>query len=111
MESPGHYALNVDASGERRTNLPEGRLALLFTDIAGSTALLHRLGDDYGDLLDAHDVLLRGIWHEFGGIEVDNEGDAFTRSHPQGTRVSEVVRVGTRASLARRVDVEDGRIV
>ncbi len=67
----------MDASGERQTHLPEGRLALLFTDISGSTALLHDLGDDYGDLLDAHDVLMREIWEEFGGIEVDNEGDAF----------------------------------
>lgn len=52
-------------------------MALLFTDIAGSTAMLHDLGDDYGDLLDAHDALLREVWDEFGGIEVDNEGDAF----------------------------------
>lgn len=57
--------------------MPEGRLALLFTDIEGSTALLHELGDAYGELLDAHDVLLRGIWQEYGAVEVDNEGDSF----------------------------------
>lgn len=57
--------------------LPDGRVALLFTDVQGSTALLHRLGAAYGDVLDAHDRILRGAWEEFGGVEVDNEGDAF----------------------------------
>ena len=67
----------MDANGERQSVLPEGRVALLFTDIEGSTALLHGLGDAYGDLLDEHDRVLRGIWAQFGGVEVDNEGDAF----------------------------------
>ena len=67
----------MDANGERQSVLPEGRVALLFTDIAGSTALLHDLGETYGDLLDEHDRVLRGIWAQFGGVEVDNEGDAF----------------------------------
>jgi predicted ATPase/class 3 adenylate cyclase len=60
-----------------QSSLPEGRLALLFTDIEGSTRLLHELGDPFGDLLDDHDRILRGIWAEHGGVEVDHEGDAF----------------------------------
>jgi class 3 adenylate cyclase len=60
-----------------RGALPEGRIALLFTDIEGSTALLHALGDAYGSVLDAHDRLLRQVFDEFGGVEVDNEGDGF----------------------------------
>lgn len=52
-------------------------MALLFTDIVGSTAMLHDLGEVYGDVLDEHDRLLRQVWREHGGIEVDNEGDAF----------------------------------
>jgi class 3 adenylate cyclase len=32
--------------------LPSGFVTMLLTDIEGSTALLHRLGDDYGDLLE-----------------------------------------------------------
>jgi len=57
--------------------LPDGQVALLFTDVQGSTALLHQLGDAYGDVLDEHDRILRSVWDEFGGVEVDNEGDAF----------------------------------
>jgi predicted ATPase/class 3 adenylate cyclase len=57
--------------------LPDGRVALLFTDVQGSTALLHQLGDAYGDVLDEHDRILRGVWDQFDGVEVDNEGDAF----------------------------------
>jgi len=68
---------------------------LLFTDIAGSTALLHQLGDSYGDLLDEHDRLLRGIWAECGGVEVDNEGDAFfvvfTDHHQAVTAATSVI--------------------
>lgn len=61
----------------RATPLPGGRVALLFTDVEGSTALLHRLGNHYGDVLDAHDRILRQAWADHGGVEVDNEGDAF----------------------------------
>ncbi|MFL6023327.1 MAG: ATP-binding protein [Marmoricola sp.] len=62
---------------QARPPLPEGRVALLFTDIQGSTALLHRLGDVYGEVLDEHDRVLREVWEEFGGVEVSTEGDAF----------------------------------
>lgn len=64
-------------SGAGDLSLPGGRVALLFTDVQGSTVLLHQLGDGYGEVLDEHDRILRGVWAEFGGVEVDNEGDAF----------------------------------
>jgi predicted ATPase/class 3 adenylate cyclase len=57
--------------------LPEGTVTLLFTDIEGSTRLLHELGDFYGDVLAEHDRLLRHVWTEHGGVVVDTEGDAF----------------------------------
>lgn len=57
--------------------LPEGRVALLFTDIEGSTGLLRELGDDYVVVLDEHDRLMRSAFDRYGGVEVDNEGDAF----------------------------------
>lgn len=58
-------------------DLPQGRLALLFTDIEGSTALLHELGDGYGDLLEEHHRAMRTAIDEHRGHEVDTEGDAF----------------------------------
>lgn len=56
---------------------PAGTVTFVFTDIVGSTALLDRLGDGYGDVLFAHHALLRGVWEEHGGVEVSTEGDAF----------------------------------
>src|SRR5215212_6781586 len=43
----------------------------------GSTRLLRALGDQYGTLLADHHRLLRSVWAEHGGAEVDSEGDAF----------------------------------
>ncbi len=57
--------------------LPSGRVALLFSDIQGSTALLNRLGEAYGDVLDVHDRVMRDAFDTYGGYEFSNEGDAF----------------------------------
>ena len=57
-------------------HLPTGTVTFLFTDIEGSTRLLKRLGSVYADVLDAHHRLLRGVFGEFGGREVDTQGDA-----------------------------------
>ncbi|KAA1415276.1 adenylate/guanylate cyclase domain-containing protein [Nocardioides humilatus] len=57
--------------------LPTGRVALLFSDIERSTALLNRLGPAYGDLLDQHDEILRRTFAQRGGHEFSNEGDSF----------------------------------
>lgn len=57
--------------------LPSGRVALLFSDIEGSTALLNRLGDAYGEVLDQHDRIIRAAFARHGGHEFSNEGDAF----------------------------------
>ena len=39
--------------------LPTGVVTLLFTDVEGSTKLLHELGDAYADALHEHRRLLR----------------------------------------------------
>jgi predicted ATPase len=57
--------------------LPSGTVTLLFTDIEGSTRLLHELGDAYGDALAAHRQTLRQVLGAHGGVEVDTQGDAF----------------------------------
>jgi class 3 adenylate cyclase len=56
---------------------PTGTVTFVFTDIEGSTALLDRLGDRYGDVLFGHHALLRGVWEAHDGVEVSTEGDAF----------------------------------
>jgi YVTN family beta-propeller protein len=50
---------------------------MLFTDIEGSTRLLKQLGERYGELLAEHRRILRASLAEFGGREMDTQGDAF----------------------------------
>ncbi len=64
-------------------SLPSGTVTFLFTDIEGSTRLLQRLGDDYGDVVRDHRRLLREHLGAKGGTEVDTQGDAFFYSFPR----------------------------
>jgi peptide/nickel transport system substrate-binding protein len=61
------------AAGER----PTGTVTFLFSDIEGSTRLLQRLGDRYGQALAEHQQLLRAAFDEHGGHEIDTQGDSF----------------------------------
>jgi predicted ATPase/class 3 adenylate cyclase len=61
-----------------RADLPSGIVTLVFTDIEGSTKLLHELGaESYADALAEHRRLLRDAFSRHGGVEVDTQGDAF----------------------------------
>src|SRR4051812_31731866 len=65
--------------------LPTGTVTFLFTDIEGSTRLLARLGDRYGEVLAEHRRLLEAGFEGHDGREVGREGDAlfvaFARAH------------------------------
>jgi class 3 adenylate cyclase len=50
---------------------------MLFSDIEGSTALLSRLGDRYGEALSAQRALVRAAVSACGGHEMGTEGDSF----------------------------------
>ena len=52
-------------------------VTLLFTDVEGSTRLLHELGDRYGEALHEHRRRLRAAFADHEGVEVDTQGDAF----------------------------------
>jgi len=54
-----------------------GALTLLFTDVEGSTRLARTLGDGFGDVLEAHNRILRDSFAAHGGTEVDSAGDGF----------------------------------
>jgi predicted ATPase len=57
---------------------PSGTVTFLFTDIEGSTRLLHELGPErYREALAAHRRVLREAFDRHEGYEVDYEGDAF----------------------------------
>jgi predicted ATPase/DNA-binding SARP family transcriptional activator len=54
-----------------------GTVTFLFTDIEGSTSLLHALGERYAETLAVHRRLLRRASARHDGTEVDSQGDAF----------------------------------
>ena len=56
---------------------PTGTVTFLFSDIEGSTRLLQQLRDQYDEVLSRHARLLRAAIEEFGGHEIDTQGDAF----------------------------------
>jgi class 3 adenylate cyclase len=58
-------------------DLPTGTVTFLFTDIEGSTRLLHELGDGYAGALGEHRRVLREAFARHHGVEVDTQGDAF----------------------------------
>ena len=61
-----------------RPDLPSGTVTFLFTDVEGSTRLLHELGADaYAAALAEHRRILRTAFAAYGGVEVDTQGDAF----------------------------------
>jgi predicted ATPase/class 3 adenylate cyclase len=61
-----------------RRDLPAGTVTFLFTDVEGSTRLLHDLGAEaYAEALAEHRRLLREAFAARGGVEVDTQGDAF----------------------------------
>jgi predicted ATPase/class 3 adenylate cyclase len=60
-----------------RGDLPSGTVTFLFTDVEGSTKLLHELGaDEYTQALAEHRRILREAFGAHGGVEVDTQGDA-----------------------------------
>jgi len=50
---------------------------MLFTDMEGSTRLLSRLGDQYGELLSGQRGVLRAAFSRYHGTEMGTEGDSF----------------------------------
>jgi predicted ATPase/class 3 adenylate cyclase len=68
-----------------RQQLPSGTVTFLFTDVEGSTRLLHELGAErYGQALGEHRRILREAFTAHGGVEVDTQGDAFFVAFPTG---------------------------
>lgn len=108
--------------------LPTGTLTLLFSDIEGSTSLLDRLGDQWGEALSTQRRIMRSAIADFAGHEMGTEGDSFfvvftsahdavvaaiaaqreLLSHPWPDGVSLRVRIGIHTGEPQRH--EDGYI-
>ena len=67
----------IQATSTDAATLPTGFVTLLMTDIEGSTALLRRLGDRYGGVLNDVRASLRKAVLRGGGREIDARADEF----------------------------------
>ena len=91
-------------------SLPSGTVTFVFSDVAGSTALLKQLGDtEYGRLLAVHRRLVREIFAAHEGQEIDTQGDAFfysfVRARQAVAAAVEVTRAHAKASWPGGVEV------
>ena len=77
--------------------LPTGTVTLLFTDIEGSTLLLQQLGKHYADILASCRQLLRSIFQQWNGFEVDSKGDSFFVAFAFATNATSAAAAAQRA--------------
>ena len=90
-------------------DLPHGTVTFVFTDIEGSTRLLHELGaEQYADALAEHRRVLREVFARCGGVEVDTQGDAFFYSFPTAPAALEAAREGQEGLAAGPITVRMG---
>jgi class 3 adenylate cyclase len=82
----------------RRASGPATPVAILFTDMAESTALTSKLGDVGGhELVRTHDAVVRAAIAENAGAEVKHTGDGIMASFPSIS-----------AALACAIDIQKG---
>src|SRR5437867_969046 len=67
----------IQATATDAAALPTGFVTLLMTDIEASTALLRKLGDEYGAVLNAVRGILRAAVSRATGREIDARADEF----------------------------------
>ncbi len=80
-------------------------VALLFTDIQGSTGIVDRLGERFGELLAEHHRVMREAIDAAGGREVRTAGDSFFAVFPRAQDAAECAgRVQAALSAARWPD-------
>jgi class 3 adenylate cyclase len=80
---------------------PSGIVTLVFTDIEGSTRLLHELGEGgYREALAEHRRVVRDAFAGHDGYEVDYEGDAFFYAFASARKAVQAV-VDAQAALGR----------
>jgi len=89
--------------------LPAGTVTFLFTDVEGSTRLLHSLGSEaYADALAEHHRILREAFAAHGGVEVDTQGDAFFVAFPTAPGALAVATEATEALASGPIKVRIG---
>src|SRR5437762_4368202 len=92
------------------SELPSGTVTFLFTDVEGSTKLLHELGSEsYAEALAEHRRVLRKAFSKHDGVEVDTQGDAFFVAFPTAPGAMAAAREAQEAlSIPVRMGVHTG---
>src|SRR5437773_382009 len=88
---------------------PVGTLTLVFTDIEDSTRLLRSLGANFATVLDDHRRLIRATFSEYGGTEVDVQGDGSFYVFPEAHQAARAAAEAQRA-LAAHPWPPDGQV-
>jgi predicted ATPase/class 3 adenylate cyclase len=92
-----------------RRDLPSGTVTFLFTDVEGSTRLLHSLGPEgYAEALAGHRRVIREACAAQGGVEVDTQGDAFFFAFPTAPGAVAAASVFTEALASGPIQVRVG---
>ncbi|HEU0303787.1 MAG TPA: adenylate/guanylate cyclase domain-containing protein, partial [Gaiellaceae bacterium] len=92
-----------------RHDLPTGTVTFLFTDVEGSTRLLHELGaEGYAEALQAHRWVIRDACAAYGGVEVDTQGDAFFFAFPTAPGALSAAELMTEAFVSGPIQVRIG---
>jgi predicted ATPase/class 3 adenylate cyclase len=90
-------------------DLPSGTVTFLFTDVEGSTKLLHELGPEgYASTLAEHRRVLREAFEARGGVEVDTQGDAFFVAFPSASNAVAAARAITEGLASGPIRVRIG---
>lgn len=85
---------------------PDGRVAILFSDIENSTVLNDRLGDvEWVKVLGSHDKLIRAAVSDHGGHIVKSQGDGFMIAF---STAADAVRAAL--ALQSAIDIGDRRL-
>jgi class 3 adenylate cyclase len=100
-------------TGTVRRDLPAGTVTFLFTDVEGSTKLLHELGAEaYAETLAEHRRVVRKACTARYGVEVDTQGDAFFVAFPTAPEALEAARAITEelasGGIALRIGLHTG---
>ncbi len=88
------------------SKLPSGTVTFVFTDIEGSTELLKRLSERYGEVLSQHRRLVRETFAAADGVEIDTQGDAFFFAFPRARDAVEAAVRVQRAHAAKEWPAE-----
>jgi predicted ATPase/class 3 adenylate cyclase len=92
-----------------REDLPTGTVTFLFTDVEGSTKLLHELGAEaYAEALAEHRRVVREACAAEGGVEVDTQGDAFFLAFASAPSAVAAAQAMTEALARGRIHLRIG---